>query len=330
MPYIDTRPPLLRLPVEVRLQIYGYLIQSPLTDFTTRSQNYHEYEKTLTKKPKSEQLKTPVLELRNLDPLIQQPRRRGQPYYAIRTGRFRAQTVLTTFHIPRLPTHPIDRNDYHTSILAVNKQIHNEAADVLYGGHIFSFDVEVEAIIPFLANLRPETRLRIKRLAFVRRALPYLRSYDHDDWTEMCEYLSKSMNLSHLYLGVVAGKPGPQGWNNVVGLPTEFFIWLEQRWKMAEMMRESNISPADGVMRVLQFGPDQTALLGWVRQLMTIKGLRDVHVRAIIEHCPPPSSEMMAFWVEYSKSIDGPFGEWIRRVMVGSEGRELLMPSQLR
>jgi len=41
----------------------------------------------------------------------------------------------------------------------------------------------------------------------------------------------------------------------------------------------------------------------------------------VIEHCPPPSSEMMAFWVGVSKSVaEGTFGEWVRELMGVREG----------
>lgn len=41
---------------------------------------------------------------------------------------------------------------------------------------------------------------------------------------------------------------------------------------------------------------------------MAVRGVKDVGVRAIVEVCPPLRSEVMAFWVAVSKSVEGGFG----------------------
>ena len=52
--------------------------------------------------------------------------------------------------------------------------------------------------------------------------------------------------------------------------------------------------------------------------MMAIKGLEDLRVKALVEHCARPESEKQAFWVAFSKSVEeGGFGEWIRGFMVG-------------
>ena len=38
---------------------------------------------------------------------------------------------------------------------------------------------------------------------------------------------------------------------------------------------------------------------------MAARGVKDIRVRAIVEVCPPPRSEAMAFWVAASKSVGG-------------------------
>jgi len=50
-----------------------------------------------------------------------------------------------------------------------------------------------------------------------------------------------------------------------------------------------------------------------MEQLTAARGVKDVRVRAIVEVCPPPRSEAMAFWVAVSKSVEGGFwGGWGR------------------
>ena len=51
---------------------------------------------------------------------------------------------------------------------------------------------------------------------------------------------------------------------------------------------------------------------------MVVEGAKDIRVHAIVEVCPPPRSETMAFWVAVSKSVEGGFWEWAREVMVGA------------
>jgi hypothetical protein len=58
--------------------------------------------------------------------------------------------------------------------------------------------------------------------------------------------------------------------------------------------------------------------LEWVEQLVAVRGVKDVRVRAIVEVCPPLRSEVMAFWVAVSESVRGDFGECVREVMVGA------------
>ena len=54
-----------------------------------------------------------------------------------------------------------------------------------------------------------------------------------------------------------------------------------------------------------------------MRDLLTIKGLRELGVRGVVEHCPEPGSEGMRFFVEFSASVEGGFADFLRRRMVG-------------
>ena len=54
----------------------------------------------------------------------------------------------------------------------------------------------------------------------------------------------------------------------------------------------------------------------WMRQLAAVGGLRALTVQAIMEHCPPPQSSAMTFFVAFSASIEKGFREHMTSVMV--------------
>ena len=55
----------------------------------------------------------------------------------------------------------------------------------------------------------------------------------------------------------------------------------------------------------------------WARQVSAIKGLEALNVKANLEHCPPPTnSRAMAFFIDFSASIEGGFADWLRGSMV--------------
>lgn len=55
----------------------------------------------------------------------------------------------------------------------------------------------------------------------------------------------------------------------------------------------------------------------WARQVTAIKGLEVLNVKAHLEHCPSPmNSRAMAFFVDFSASIEGGFADWLRGKMV--------------
>jgi hypothetical protein len=58
--------------------------------------------------------------------------------------------------------------------------------------------------------------------------------------------------------------------------------------------------------------------LEWAQQLMEIKGVKKMSVKGLVEHCARPVSEKQAFWVAFSKSVvEGEFGEWVTDAMIG-------------
>ncbi|KAF2096977.1 hypothetical protein NA57DRAFT_77227 [Rhizodiscina lignyota] len=337
---------LLSLPAELRLQIYSYLVlpaQSSSSPYraglvVTDHHDYYtasglddpsESESDFSTASRRNGTSLPALEIRVLDPqppTISHPslRPNANPQLrttlSIRTSRFRARTMQTTYALARNP-------GIYAAILATCRQCHAEAAPLLYGAHTFNFSTHVEAIEPFLGDLTPYSRACIRTIGLVKRGLPYEREFDRAEWAGACRYLASPeatlYSLRTLKLGVVAGCPGPQGWDNVRTFSKEDFVFHlgpngkegtrtppELQWRDFRGIRYSI-----GVTTVEE---DEWRGMEWVGELLAIKGLKNVEIRAIVEHCPPPMSERMEFWVAFSKSVEAGFAEYIQDGLVGA------------
>lgn len=332
-PYdLQPRSRLLSLPAELRLQIYSYLLLPPHSlsskdvpslvptdhhDYCTASGVDAPYESDSSMTYRNRSL--PRLEIRVLDPQTpssHQPsntRPNLRSKLSIRTSRFRARTMQTTYVLPRNP-------GIHAAILSTCRQCHAEAAPLLYGGHSFSFSTHVEAVEPFLADLTPYSRSCIREIGLVKRGLPYEREFDRAEWAGACRYLadpvSQLLSLRKLNLGVVAGCPGPTGWGDVREFSKEDFMF-----HLGAMGKEGTRTPPElqwRDLRGVRYSVGVTTAeenewrgMDWVGELLAIQGLENVEVGAIVEHCPPPMSERMEFWVAFSKSVQNGFAEYI-------------------
>lgn len=338
--------PLLRLPLEIRLMIYEYLLLPSLQPSTTHGTSvanllpdFHTYFSEDTNNDAF------TLSVRTIDPWLgaQASRTwRRRSTYHVRTGTFphyQAQftnvyssnmkgpflttTTPTTY---RVLLSPYTAHLRHAvpSLLSINRQIHAEASKILYSTYTFAFHTSIEAAVPFLSDLTPSSRSHIKRLSITKKALPYTKEFDRAEWESLCAYLADasvapaqppatnpntswatqatiptpSMFLQHLHLNIISGRPD-NGWDHIVAPTAQDY---------ATMMRMKQHWGGSGVS-----GMD----LEWVEQLMRIRGLRSVGIKALVEHCARPESEKLAFWVAFSKSVvEGGFGEWVRSGMV--------------
>lgn len=236
-------------------------------------------------------------------------------------GPFLTTTTPTTYRVLLSPYTAHLRHNV-PSLLSLNHQTHAEASKVLYSTYTFSFHTSIEAAVPFLSDLTPLARSHIRHISLTKKALPYTKEFDRAEWSSLCEYLAlhqqslhsqqqpqqstpnpapttpsaslQPFHLRTLHLNIIAGKPD-LGWDSIAPIaPTDF----------SSMMR----------MRSEWGGVD----LEWAEQLMGIKGLKEMRVKALVEHCARPVSEKQAFWVAFSKSVhEGGFGEWVRGAMVG-------------
>jgi hypothetical protein len=204
---------------------------------------------------------------------------RRRSIYRISSGRFRACSMETTYSLDT-------PSEIYPSILGVNKQIHREASYILYSSHIFDFGSNIECVIPFFEDITPTARASVRRVNIVQRALPYIKEFDKLEWGCVCRYISNNLELTELGLGVLGGKPAAQ-------------------WQPEDLYEKS------AFQYITKFEG-----MEWVRQLATIKGLRSLDVKAHMEHCPPPQSNAMTFFVNFSASIERGFAEYLKELMV--------------
>ena len=207
------------------------------------------------------------------------PRQRTS--YWVKAG-LRSATLETSYVAHRAP-------ELHTAILFANHQIHAEAVQVLYRSYVFDFGSDVEGVVPFLSDLTAPALAAIRRMNLVKRALPYTRDFDRYEWSTVCEFLAKRLELQHLGLGVAGGKPTVTD-HGTAAVDT----FNKSDFKL--------IAKFDG--------------MEWMQELVAIKGLRNLDIRTIWEVCPPPCSNALAFFVNFSASIECGFAEYLRENMV--------------
>ena len=296
--------PFLRLPTEIRLQIYSLLVlpRKPidlLPSFEkvhSSTQDYFDYEKKIhgTERPITADFSHPTLLIRTIDPdryRKRYPDLKPVPLrskYSVRCDRFRSACKSTTYHCVNNP-----RIEDQLMILRVNKQIHAEAAELLYGSYTFDFDTHVEAIVPFLSDLTPFARSCIKSMRIVKRALAYEKEFDRCEWSTALRYLtssSSSIGLKRLELGIVAGRPGENGWDSISTYTSNDFKLLRQLSHME-----------------------------WMQYLLEIQGLQELDVQAVVEHCPPGTSSMaLTEFIKFSASVETGFRDYLtEQLLVG-------------
>ena len=217
-----------------------------------------------------------------------QTRRRSKFRYI--ADRMRSRSGESTYCLDRNP------GDIHTSILGVNQQIHDEASHVLYSEHTFEFGTHIECILPFLQDLTPAALSSIKRLSIVKRSLPYTKDFDRCEWRNACAFISENLRLVQLDLYVEGGTPSLANkpalyWNQSCTYSKADFALIARLDEMDEDME-------------------------WTKHMVAIKDLQVLNVRALLQHCPIPSSKAMAFFVNFSASIETGFAEHLRSLMV--------------
>jgi hypothetical protein len=229
-------------------------------------------------------------------------------------------TTPTTY---RVLLSPYTAHLRHTvpSLLHLNRQIHTEAAKVLYSTYTFRFGANIEAAVPFLSDLTPIARSYVRHIQLMKKALPYTKDFDRYEWSHTCGYLATQLQLRSLDLHVVAG----------LQTPVAVAAALQQSPSSSSSSSSDSFKADDGIGTITKEGFETLRHvqkerkrgmhvgvdLEWAEELMQIKGLRKMSVKAVVEHCAVPRSEGMLFWVAFSGSVEEGFREWVCESMVG-------------
>jgi len=148
--------------------------------------------------------------------------------------------------------------------------------------------MHIEAFAGFLEDLTPFARNCIRSIRLVKRALPYDKEYSKAEWAVAMEWVSRLPSLKSLSLGIVAGRPGPDGWDLVPALQPEHFDILKG-----------------------------TEGMEWIQELLAVKGLDHISVEPIVVHSPFARSAAMARYIQFSASVDdGTFAVWLKDNMI--------------
>lgn len=169
--------------------------------------------------------------------------------------------------------------------------------------------------MPFLSTLGCVARQSITSIAVVKRVLPAVgQEFDKAEWRSACAYMARELAVPRLRLvvGVVGAAEPEGGWGDIAELTVEQFRLVQPRG----LRRRSG--PGGPVRRAGEGVEDGLGLkeiagvdFEWVQQLFWLHGLRDVQIRALAGNITPPASDDWAFWMSFSKSIDGSFREWV-------------------
>ncbi|KAK2614935.1 hypothetical protein N8I77_001724 [Diaporthe amygdali] len=190
------KSPLLWIPTEIRLHIYGYLLDDGGNQWLS-----------IRNRPDS-RYKQWEVEVGNQKTVI--PRRSTKYHVIERTSMFSRRCFETTYHLASADA------EFHTAILSVCRLIHNETCHMLYGKHMFEFGNHIEAVVPFLQDRSPHARSLVTGISVYKRGpLPSLDcTSDRHEWSYLCRYLTQSRSVKKLRLVVEGGRPG-QPWEGV-------------------------------------------------------------------------------------------------------------------
>lgn len=204
--------------------------------------------------------------------------------------RMHSRSAESTYCLDRSP------GNIHCSVLGVNRQLHAEASHVLYSEHTFDFGTDIESILPFLQDLTPAALSSIRRMSIAKRSLPYTKDFDRCEWRNACTFISKHLRLVQLDLYVEGGRP------SLANKPALY-------WKQKSTYSKEDFAL---IARLDEMDED----MEWMKHVVAIKDLQVLNVKALLQHCPIPSSKAMAFFVNFSASIEIGFAEYLRSLMI--------------
>lgn len=190
----DQASPLLRLPYDVRVMIYGHLLHdNHQRQLSIRNKSIYFCQ---TSEERAKILKKYT---------------RTQ-YYAHDTPgwNFSRRYFVTTY------THDELDSPMSTAFMAANRQIYDESSYLLYGLHSFNFGPSVEAAAAFLSDLTPRSKNLIQSVEIRKQSPLRMCHSEYHEWLRTCTMLSRLPNLKKLRIVVVGGKPPDHA---ITGLP---------------------------------------------------------------------------------------------------------------
>ena len=136
----------------------------------------------------------------------------------------------------------------------------------------------------------------MKKKILSPRSFRYTKDFDRCEWRNACAFISQNLRLVQLDLHVEGGTP------SLANRPALY-------WK-----QKSTYSKADFALIARMDEMDED--MEWMKNVVAIKGLQVLNVKALLQHCPVPGSKAMAFFVNFSASIETGFADYLRSLMV--------------
>lgn len=99
-----------------------------------------------------------------------------------------------------------------TAILAVNQKMREEASHVLYAKHAFHFGDDIEAVAPFMADRTLATMALVQDITIHKRGPMMPIESDSQSWASTCRLLRTLPSLRTLRLVIEGGRP-PGQWD---------------------------------------------------------------------------------------------------------------------
>lgn len=169
-------PPFLRVPAEVRMLIYEYLLDTNgHREYAVRNMPRHQATKS--------DLKTKL-----------------RSSYHVLEQTFICASYETTYTLAT----PCEM---HPAILAVNRRVREEASHYLYGMHSFHFGHDLGAVMPFFEDKTASTRDLIREITLHKQGPTSMMGTDSCNWAAICRYIKGLGSLKKLRLVVEGGRP---------------------------------------------------------------------------------------------------------------------------
>ncbi|KAF4344141.1 vacuolar sorting VPS35 [Fusarium beomiforme] len=201
-------PMLMRIPPEIRMLIYDYLLDNGGTkDISIRNQSKCEYEARRSKSRRS-------------------------------TYNIMERTIAKKSYETTYCADPHPRRSMHTAIMHINRKIREEASHFLYTKHAFHFGEDLQAVVPFLADKTPRTRDLVREISLYKRSPTNTMEPDSQDWTSVCRSLRSLQSLDKLTLVIEGARPrGP--WDGPQSLTvSDFRLLYTTRHESLDWARE--------------------------------------------------------------------------------------------